>query len=152
MFLGDLDSPNFWQKITKWYYKFLKRKDFVKRKVWGVGQKLPENWEDFHFEIITYVYDQRMATVASPGHEAQEYINGDQFGNTDHVPTWFETSTSFTVCKRGAKDSGATSGGAEKSRMTTQLTIFKSGRKGIPKMIWKNSKKPVQLHATWYLL
>ena len=67
-------------------------------------------------------------------------INGVRdanFCNTDLVPVWYESVGNYTWGKKSSGRQRVRTGGKEKNRFTTQLSIGKDGKKLIPFLIFK---------------
>ena len=142
-FQGGVGSKGHFKRMKKWfYYGFKRRHKLSRRKTSSIGQKLPKDWEEKHQSIIS-----RIARHQTPVQRADgSFIPGaddDHVGNSDHVPTYVEPHGLYTWGKREVHGRRSVkTGGKEKERFTTQLTVFKSGRKGRPYIIFKAVHAP----------
>ena len=129
---GGLENPAIFERLKNWFYGgFKQRWDLSKRRVSSTGQKLPIDWETKGAQIVARVAGAQMP-VQKPDGKLISGVKDDDMGNMDHMPCYTEDHRKGVW---GIKSSQArrciTTGGKEKSRFTTQLTIFKSGRKVI---------------------
>jgi hypothetical protein len=95
----------------------------------GVGQKLHKDWEIKHKQL-----KDRVARAQQPKKMGDNdgWLPGTQdehFANTDHVPTWIEPVGNSSWVFPEEQQRHVATGGSEKSRFTTQLSITKAGAK-----------------------
>ena len=131
-------------RLMKWFYYGFKRRYYLSnRKIASIGQKLPKTWKEDLVNLQGRIAAEQFPHTINIGDEETPHmmavpgIDDDNFVNFDHVPVWEDMvgNTSW-----GKKDSGRRSvktGGREKNRFTVVLSITKSGKKGIPFIIYK---------------
>jgi len=139
---GGKGSKGFFKKMKQWFYfGFKKRHDLSICRISGAGQKLPLNWEAKMVDLRARVRRTQMPRTI--GMEVHAGVTDDDFLNTDHVPTWMEPVGDYSWGVRNSGRRTISTGGKEKNRFTTQLTISKSGKKLKPYIIFK--AKPAKI-------
>ena len=142
-FLGGVNSPDFFARMKNWfYYGFKRRYDLSRRKISSIGQKLPDDWQIKREDIVLRVARCQTPRKRGDGSFAP-YVKDDDTGNTDQVPIYIEAHGNWQWGLKSCKDRRMIrTAGKEKDRITVQLTIFKSGRKGRIMIIFKAAAPP----------
>ena len=129
------------EKLKSWfYYGFKKRKNLSWTRISGASRKLPNGQEKKAAQII-----ERVARVQSEQHQENIIIprvKDDNMCNTNHVPVYINMSVEYSWGERNTGGRQVATGGKEKSRITVQLSICKSGRKLRPTIIYKGAIPP----------
>ena len=137
---GVKGSQQHLMRLKNWfYYGFNRRHKLTNRRISGAGQKLPKDWQSRHKVLV-----QRLAAYQQPAQhpstgEPLPAIEDEHMYNTDHVPTYYEPHGNYTWGKSGSGRRSVKTGGKEKDRFTTQLTISKRGDKLRPYVILKGT-------------
>ena len=112
------------------------------RKLASVGQKLPTKWEnilcDQQKKIAASQFPQRI-TLSSGEMVWVPAIKDIHYVNFDHVPVWNEAVGNFSWGRKSSGRRNVKTGGQEKNCVTVVLTVSKSGKKGIPFIIFKGT-------------
>jgi hypothetical protein len=136
-FMGGVNSDGYYVRMKNWfYYGFNKRMNLSRRKVSSIGQKLPDDWEAKRDSIIARVAKCQTPRQRGDGLFAV-YVFDDDMGNTDQVPIYIESHGDYQWGNKGSDRIMIRTAGKEKDRITIQLIIFKSGRKGRIMIIFK---------------
>ncbi|CAB1099205.1 unnamed protein product [Ectocarpus sp. CCAP 1310/34] len=155
---------------TAWCRRFLRVYRFSVRAVTRQGQKLPTGWPVIAMQAIKewrrLKYDVPSALELADGVECLGAVAGGsasgsgggsgagvpsgpspkfalaQIANMDETPTWMENPGNNTVNRTGDKEVGVKTGGKEKMRITSVLTVFADGSKLPPLVIFKGQPTP----------
>ena len=143
---GGKGSAGHLVRLRKWFYFGFKRcYNLFNRKLFGVGQKLPINWEK-HLEYLQkrVAYEQVLHMIDMGDGEMEQVpvIDDKYWYNFDYVPVWYEPVGNHSW---GPKDSSlinVKTEGKEKDCFTVVLIISKSGENLIPFIIFKGLSWP----------
>ena len=142
-FMGGLRSHNHFKKLMAWFYLgFKKRHKLSRRKISSCGQKLPKDWKKKSHNIVRRIAHRQMPRQRADG-SFQQGAADDFVGNSDHVPFWIESHSNHQWGEKEVHHRRLVkTAGKEKDRFTVQLTVFKSGRKAPPFIIFKAARAP----------
>jgi hypothetical protein len=133
---GGPSSPDYFDRMKEWFYRFKKRCGFSFRKRTSVGQKLPIGWEP---TWVGHVRNQfvcrRNANLILKFIEfciAREHgvsLRDDMLPvaccfNTDQTPVYMECPRDVSLVRKGVKTVDIKSGGKEKDRLVVLLSCF----------------------------
>eukprot|EP00957_Ditylum_brightwellii_P131189 10006193-Ditylum_brightwellii.AAC.1 len=142
-FKGGVNSYCFFDHMKNWFYfGFNRRHNLSRRKISSTGQKLLNDWEDKRANIVARVAKCQTPCKRVDGSFAP-FVEDDDFGNSNQVPIYIKMHGNYQWGLKNCKERRMIkTTGKEKDRITLQLTIFKSGRKGRIMIIFKAASPP----------